>query len=50
MALRRDKIRHFGGRYRPTLVRDARTGSCASGFSDLFNGQAPYEDVLQVWV
>lgn len=51
MELRRDQIRHFGGRYRHTLLR--RPGG---GFAirlqrvDLFNGQAPFDYVLQVWV
>jgi 3-phenylpropionate/cinnamic acid dioxygenase small subunit len=51
MELRRDQIRHFGGSYRHTLVRDA-TGALRIRLQrvDLFNSQAPYEYVLQIWV
>ena len=50
MELRRDNVRHFGGTYRHTLVK------AGSGFRiklqrvDMFNSQAPYDYVLQVWV
>ena len=51
MELRRDTIRHFGGTYRHLLVRE---GSGALRIKlqrvDLFNGQAPFDYVLQVWV
>jgi 3-phenylpropionate/cinnamic acid dioxygenase small subunit len=51
MELRRDDIRHFGGSYRHTLLRDA-AGSLKIKLQrvDLFNSQAPYDYVLQVWV
>lgn len=51
MELRRDEIRHFGGRYRHTLVRDGQ-GQLRIRLQrvDLFNSQAPYDYVLQVWV
>jgi 3-phenylpropionate/cinnamic acid dioxygenase small subunit len=51
MELRRDQVRHFGGSYRHTLVRDA-TGALRIRLQrvDLFNGQAAYDYVLQVWV
>jgi 3-phenylpropionate/cinnamic acid dioxygenase small subunit len=51
MELRRDEIRHFGGRYRHTLVRDAQ-GALRVRLErvDLFNSQAPFDYVLQVWV
>lgn len=51
MELRRDEIRHFGGRYRHTLVRDAG-GALRIRLQrvDLFNSQAPYDYVLQAWV
>jgi 3-phenylpropionate/cinnamic acid dioxygenase small subunit len=51
MELRRDDIRHFGGSYRHTLVRDA-TGALKIKLQrvDLFNGQAPFDYVLQIWV
>ncbi|MFN0185739.1 MAG: aromatic-ring-hydroxylating dioxygenase subunit beta [Aquabacterium sp.] len=51
MELRRDTVRHFGGRYRHTLVRDA-AGALRVRLQrvDMFNSQAPYDYVLQVWV
>jgi len=51
MELRRDAIRHFGGSYRHTLVRDAG-GALKIKLQrvDLFNGQAPFDYVLQIWV
>ena len=51
MELRRDTIRHFGGSYKHTLVRDA-AGALRIQLQrvDLFNAQAPFDYVLQVWV
>lgn len=51
MELRRDNVRHFGGSYRHTLVRDA-AGALRIALQrvDLFNGQAPFDYVLQIWV
>ena len=51
MELRRDSVRHFGGRYQHTLVRGVN-GSLRIKLQrvDLFNGQAPFDYVLQVWV
>ena len=51
MELRRDAVRHFGGSYRHTLVRDAG-GQLRIRLQrvDLFNGQAPFDYVLQIWV
>ena len=51
MELRRDAIRHFGGRYRHTLVRDA-AGALKIKLQrvDLFNSQASFDYVLQIWV
>ena len=51
MELRRDEIRHFGGSYRHTLVRDSG-GALRIRLQrvDLFNGQAPFDYVLQIWV
>jgi 3-phenylpropionate/cinnamic acid dioxygenase small subunit len=51
MELRRDQIRHFGGSYRHTLVRDT-TGALRIRLQrvDLFNSQATYDYVLQIWV
>ena len=51
MELRRDTVRHFGGSYHHTLVRSA-DGVLRIRLQrvDLFNGQAPFDYVLQVWV
>ena len=51
MELRRDQVRHFGGSYRHTLVRDA-SGNLRIRLQrvDLFNSQAAFDYVLQVWV
>ena len=51
MELRRDNVRHFGGRYQHTLLRGA-DGTLRIKLQrvDLFNGQAPFDYVLQVWV
>jgi 3-phenylpropionate/cinnamic acid dioxygenase small subunit len=51
MELRRDSIRHFGGRYRHTLQRNA-DGSLKIQLQrvDLFNAQAPFDYVIQIWV
>ena len=51
MELRRDTVRHFGGSYRHTLVRDdAGVLKIKLQRVDLFNSQAPFDYVLQVWV
>jgi 3-phenylpropionate/cinnamic acid dioxygenase small subunit len=51
MELRRDVIRHFGGSYRHTLVRDDG-GALRIRLQrvDLFNSQASFDYVLQIWV
>ena len=51
MELRRDQVRHFGGRYVHTLVR-AADGALRIRLQrvDLFNSQAPFDYVLQIWV
>jgi 3-phenylpropionate/cinnamic acid dioxygenase small subunit len=51
MELRRDNVRHFGGSYRHTLARDA-AGALKIKLQrvDLFNSQAPFDYVLQIWV
>lgn len=51
MELRRDQVRHFGGRYRHHLVRGS-DGALKVRLQrvDLFNGQAPFDYVLQIWV
>lgn len=50
MELRRDLVRHFGGTYRHTLVRQAGQLKIKLQRVDMFNAQAPYDYVLQVWV
>jgi len=50
MELRRDAVRHFGGTYRHTLVRVGGELKIKLQRVDMFNGQAPYDYVLQVWV
>jgi len=51
MELRRDSIRHFGGRYHHTLKRGA-DGQLRIQLQrvDLFNAQAPFDYVIQIWV
>lgn len=51
MELRRDTVRHFGGRYQHTMVRGA-DGALRIRLQrvDLFNSQAPFDYVLQIWV
>jgi 3-phenylpropionate/cinnamic acid dioxygenase small subunit len=51
MELRRDTVRHFGGRYQHTLVRGS-DGVLRIRLQrvDLFNSQAPFDYVLQIWV
>ena len=51
MELRRDDVRHFGGRYQHTLVRGA-DGVLRIRLQrvDMFNSQAPFDYVLQIWV
>jgi hypothetical protein len=51
MELRRDSIRHFGGRYRHTLRRGSDGHlKIALQRVDLFNAQAPFDYVIQIWV
>jgi 3-phenylpropionate/cinnamic acid dioxygenase small subunit len=50
MELRRDDLRHFGGTYRHHLKRTPAGLRIKLQRVDLFNSQAPYEYVLQVWV
>ena len=50
MELRRDNLRHFGGTYRHTLVKVGGNFRIRLQRVDLFNGQAPFDYVLQVWV
>ena len=50
MELRRDNVRHFGGTYRHTLVKSGAGFKVKLQRVDMFNSQAPYDYVLQVWV
>ena len=50
MELRRDNVRHFGGTYRHTLVKSDKGFKIKLQRVDMFNSQAPYDYVLQVWV
>ncbi|HMG56639.1 MAG TPA: aromatic-ring-hydroxylating dioxygenase subunit beta [Kofleriaceae bacterium] len=50
MELRRDTVRHFAGTYRHTLVRHGDELKIKLQRVDMFNAQAPYDYVLQVWV
>lgn len=50
MELRRDTVRHFGGTYRHTLVKQGGGYRIKLQRVDLFNSQAPYDYVLQIWV
>jgi 3-phenylpropionate/cinnamic acid dioxygenase small subunit len=50
MELRRDTVRHFGGTYRHTLVRVHGELKIKLQRVDMFNAQAPYDYVLQIWV
>lgn len=51
MELRRDSVRHFGGRYQHTLVR-GNDGALRIRLQrvDMFNSQASFDYVLQIWV
>ena len=49
MELRRDELRHFGGTYRHKLRPEGDTWRIKLQRVDLFNAQAPFEYVLQVW-
>lgn len=50
MELRRDTVRHFGGAYRHTLVRQRGELKIKLQRVDMFNAQAPFDYVLQIWV
>jgi 3-phenylpropionate/cinnamic acid dioxygenase small subunit len=50
MELRRDTVRHFGGTYKHTLVKSGGGYKIKLQRVDMFNAQAPYDYVLQVWV
>jgi len=50
MELRRDTVRHFGGTYRHVLAKSRDGYKINLQRVDMFNSQAPYEYVLQIWV
>jgi 3-phenylpropionate/cinnamic acid dioxygenase small subunit len=50
MEMRRDDVRHFGGTYRHALKRTKDGLRITLQRVDLFNAQAAYEYVLQVWL
>lgn len=50
MELRRDSTRHFAGTYRHHLVRTRGGLRIKLQRTDMVNGQAAYDYVLQVWV
>lgn len=50
MELRRDNLRHFGGTYRHTLVKKGEGFAIKLQRVDMFNSQATYDYVLQIWV
>lgn len=50
MELRRDNLRHFGGTYRHTLVKKGDGFAIKLQRVDMFNSQATYDYVLQIWV
>ena len=50
MELRRDTVRHFGGIYRHVLAKSRDGYKISLQRVDMFNSQAPYEYVLQIWV
>ena len=50
MEMRRDDIRHFGGCYRHTLVKQGSDLQIKLQRVDMTNGQAAYDYVLQAWV
>lgn len=50
MELRRDQVRHFGGSYRHSLVRQAGEWKIQLQRVDMTNAQAAYDYVIQAWV
>jgi 3-phenylpropionate/cinnamic acid dioxygenase small subunit len=50
MEMRRDNIRHFGGSYRHTLIKQGGDLKIKLQRVDMTNGQAAYDYVLQAWV
>ena len=51
IELRREDVRHFAGRYLHVLKKDQNNSYLIEKQRvDMFNAQATYEFVLQVWV
>jgi 3-phenylpropionate/cinnamic acid dioxygenase small subunit len=50
MEMRRDQVRHFGGSYRHTLVKQGEDWKILLQRVDMTNGQAAYDYVIQAWV
>lgn len=50
MEVRRDNVRHFGGSYRHSLVRQDGQWRIRLQRVDLMNGQAAYDYVIQAWI
>lgn len=50
MELRRDNVRHFGGSYRHSLVRQDGAWKIKLQRVDMTNAQAAYDYVIQAWV
>lgn len=50
MELRRDVVRHFGGSYRHTLVRQGGAWKIRLQRVDMTNAQALFDYVIQAWV
>jgi 3-phenylpropionate/cinnamic acid dioxygenase small subunit len=50
MELRRDVVRHFGGSYRHSLVRQDGAWKIRLQRVDMTNAQALYDYVIQTWV
>ena len=50
MEMRRDQVRHFGGSYRHTLVKQGGEWKIQLQRVDMTNGQAAYDYVIQAWV
>lgn len=50
MEVRRDKVRHFGGSYRHTLVLQQGQWKIRLQRVDMFNAQASFDYVIQAWV
>ena len=50
MELRRDNVRHFGGSYRHSLVKQGADWKIRLQRVDMTNAQAAYDYVIQAWI